>query len=302
LIERYDGPDGRRLFVEALRSQPFVEGSIEIATALADHAVLEEVPAGQTLMVQGGDDNDLALVVSGSVDITINKRKVAERSSGQHVGEMAMIDPSARRSATVTATQRTVIARISETRFTEIANKHPRIWRHLAKELGSRLRERSKFIKLPNDKSQIFIGSSREALPVAEAISEGFDAETRVVRIWTHGVFEASRTSIEALEKMAQGVDFAVLVFSPDDTVFSRGTEMLAPRDNIIFELGLAIGSLGRDRSFIVLPRGSDLKVPTDLLGVTPIHYEADKEKTVAEQLKPVCEVLTPIVGTMGPK
>ena len=64
-----------------------------------------------------------------------------------------------------------------------------------------------------------------------EALRDGLDTGGLVVRVWSQGVFEASKTNIEALERMVQDFDFAVLVFSADDIVFSRGKEFAAPRD-----------------------------------------------------------------------
>ena len=118
----------------------------------------------------------------------------------------------------------------------------------------------------------------------------------------THGVFEASATTIESLEQLVKTVDFAVLVFSPDDRVFSREVESKAPRDNIIFELGLGIGALGRERSFIVRPRGADLKIPTDLLGVTPLTYDAKEEGEIGGRMQQVCADLTSTIRKQGPR
>jgi hypothetical protein len=44
----------------------------------------------------------------------------------------------------------------------------------------------------------------------------------------------------------APAVLFAVLIITPDDVVSSRDIEAQAPRDNVMFELGLFMGRLGR--------------------------------------------------------
>jgi len=68
--------------------------------------------------------------------------------------------------------------------------------------------------------------------------------------------------------------DFAILLLTPDDIVQSRSTELASPRDNVIFELGLFMGELGRDRTFILQQPGSGMKIPTDLAGVVTSNYD----------------------------
>jgi len=59
-----------------------------------------------------------------------------------------------------------------------------------------------------------------------------------------------------------------------------RGKDNGAVRDNVLFELGLFIGRLGKDRNFIILPKGyeENLHRPTDLLGLTPALYEPNRQ------------------------
>jgi tetratricopeptide (TPR) repeat protein len=126
-------------------------------------------------------------------------------------------------------------------------------------------------------KPKIFIGSSVEGLSVAYAIQQNLthDAEPTV---WDQGIFDLSQTSIESLTKTVDDSDFGIFVFSPDDIVKMRGKESKAIRDNVIFEFGLFIGRLGRDRVFFVTPEGSDFHLPTDLLGITPGVYNPNRE------------------------
>jgi hypothetical protein len=125
-------------------------------------------------------------------------------------------------------------------------------------------------------KYRLFIASSVKGLDVAYAIQEGLEYHFEPT-VWPQGVFEVSRTTIESLFEVADQCDAAVFVFTPDDELIIRGKTARKARDNVVFELGLFLGKLGRDRCFIVAPRESDLDLPTDLAGVTPATYDADR-------------------------
>src|SRR6267143_2582156 len=112
-----------------------------------------------------------------------------------------------------------------------------------------------------------FVGSSAEAVAVAAAVQEALEHDAEVT-VWTQHVFELSGFSIESLLNILHTVDFGIFVFAPDDVVRIRGTEQQTARDNVILELGLSIGILGRGRSFLLVPRSDpDLRIPTDLVG-----------------------------------
>jgi CRP/FNR family cyclic AMP-dependent transcriptional regulator len=188
--------------------------------------------------------------------------------------------------------------------FTEIADKHPHMWRCLANELGKRLREREKFVDPPNPRPVVFIGSSAEGADIARAIQAGLSYDG-IIHVWTDNVFTASSGTMERLEEIIDSVDFGVLVCTQDDQIINvaRGVDMQAPRDNVILELGMCIGSLGRKRAFFVKPRTRDLKIPSDLLGITPIDFEDDKDpKTLAARLGHVYTEIRNAIRDKGPK
>lgn len=82
----------------------------------------------------------------------------------------------------------------------------------------------------------VFIGSSTEGLPAAKAIGAHLQRDTSVT-LWTESIFGPSQGTLDALLKCIERFDFAVLVFTADDLVESRGTSSAAPRDNTVFEL-----------------------------------------------------------------
>ena len=139
LLEQFQGSDGRQHLIDALVAQPLV-GDKDLAVIVAQRLKLEEVPAGKNLIKQGASDTDLFLILKGAVSIAVDGREVAHKEAGEHVGEMAVVDPVTPRSASVVATADSVVARIAEPDFSALADRHPRLWRRIALELASRLR------------------------------------------------------------------------------------------------------------------------------------------------------------------
>jgi CRP/FNR family transcriptional regulator, cyclic AMP receptor protein len=273
MTKRFEGPDGLRLLREMFVRQPLTQNKPDVVDQLARFAAIEGYEIGQTIIEQDETDTDILFILAGSVVVSPNGRPDTTRTAGTHVGEMTAIDPAARRSATVTAKEPTVIARVSEPNFSSIANAHPFIWRHLAREMADRLRQRVEKVPSRKPKPRVFIASSAEGVATARAFKSALGDGDAEVKIWTDGIFTPGWTNIEALEAELVRADFALLLLSPDDKVISRAATADAPRDNIVLELGLFAGALGRRRALMALPEGITLKVPTDLLGVNPIKY-----------------------------
>jgi CRP/FNR family transcriptional regulator, cyclic AMP receptor protein len=101
----------------------------------------------------------------------------------------------------------------------------------------------------------------------------------------------------EDLEAQVESADSAVLVAAPDDRVSSRGKDADAPRDNVVFELGLFMGALTRRRAFSAMPYGNDLKIPTDILGMTPLRYDS----AASNPGEPIAAELREVIAKLGP-
>jgi len=299
MIERFRGNPNALL--DALLQQKLVRGDQAIAAQIAEGAELIQVDPGSAIIDQGGSDNDVYLVLAGSFDIVVNGRIIARRGPGDHVGEMAAIQPSQPRSASVVASTTSVVCRIPNAEFLELANRHPEVWRTLARELARRLEQRNALVSTTHDRIRVFIISSAEALPIARAIENAFEYDPFNVTVWTDGVFKASWYPVESLEQQLDASDFAIAIASPDDRVESRGTVATTARDNVIFELGLFIGRLGRKRSFLLEPRGEEVKLPSDLTGITTIPYRPMLGKDTGLSLGPACNKMREIIRDLGP-
>lgn len=300
MITRFEGVKGRPVLVETLKGQTTLNGNTSAAEFIANNAELLQVPAGQKLITQGADDNDIYFIVTGSFDIIVNGRVVAVRSANNHVGEMSAVQPTQPRSSTLTAREVSVVCKLSVGQLTELAIIEPAIWKGIAKELARRLEERNALVTSTRDKIRVFIISSAEALEIARTIQNAFEYDDFRVTVWTDGVFRASWYPVESLEAQLDQSDFAIAIVQPDDMTTKRGVDAATPRDNVIFELGLFIGRLGRKRSFLVEPRGEEVDLPSDLKGITTLPYKYDP-KALPEALAPACNKMRVIIKDLGP-
>lgn len=299
---KFTGPAGRTRLINALCEQFVIGGKVDIAKVLARRVKVMSFEVGRDLMVQGAPDDDLMFILSGSVSIMVNQREIARRTTGDHIGEMGLLDTAALRSATARAVEPTVVAMITEVDFTRIAHKYSHLWRRIALGLSQRLRERNKFHSPPHAQPTIFIGSSSEGLMTADCIYKSLRSKSVVPQLWTKGVFECTKTTIEDLVHTANVCDFAIIVLTRDDVTRSRGRAKSSPRDNVVFELGLFMGALSRDRTYVVAQKGDDLKLPTDLLGVKLLVYNKQRKRSLAFCLRNVIKELRSQFTKYGPK
>jgi hypothetical protein len=150
---------------------------------------------------------------------------------------------------------------------------------------------------------RVFVGSSTEGLGVATLVKKVLEAKLGdqvVIAPWNEGTFVPSKSYIGSLEDELQSVDFAILILTRDDEAVIRNAKEAVPRDNVLFELGLFMGKLGRGRVFYLGPKG--LKLPTDLWGIASPQFElpADTKKWRRElglACKPIVEAIDNGIG-----
>ena len=127
-------------------------------------------------------------------------------------------------------------------------------------------------------KPRVFIGSSIKGLDIARHAQAELDHDADP-EIWDQAIFKSTNVPIENLLRLVQEYDFALFILHPEDVATVRDEEEVTVRDNVIFELGLFLGKLGRSRVFFIAPQQADrnhrnrLYLPTDLSGITPPEY-----------------------------
>jgi len=139
-------------------------------------------------------------------------------------------------------------------------------------------------------KPKIFIGSSVESLEIAHNIQELLEHESNPT-VWTQGIFELSNTALDDLIKALDSFDYAIFIFKPEDISTIRSKDYNVVRDNVIFELGLFIGKLGKDKVFFVAPKNiKDFHLPSDLVGINYGTYDAERDDSnMLAALGPFC-------------
>jgi CRP/FNR family cyclic AMP-dependent transcriptional regulator len=300
-ISRYFGEHNRSRLIRALANQEIVRHDEGLARRLAEVVELLEVPEGDCLYLQGEPGtNSLFMVIHGKFDLLVQNTPQATIEAGKAIGEFPILDPSIAMSATVVAGSDSVVAKLSEAELDAVAVDYPAIWKNMARFIADRLRRIGEDIFLPNPRPRLFIGSSTEGREVAYEIKKGLANTSVDVIVWSDDVFKPSATAIASLSSEVDRSDFGVFVTMPDDTVTSRGKRKSAPRDNVIFEIGFFMGRLGRERALMVKPKGVDLRIPTDLLGLMLLEFSPDPEQDLLTSIKPVSDAIMKYVQDVG--
>lgn len=141
-------------------------------------------------------------------------------------------------------------------------------------------------------KYKIFIvhGHDKEMmLDVARTI-EKLGMETIIL----HEQANSGKTIIEKFHSNSHNISFAIILMSPDDKgckadLFPESVKYRA-RQNVILELGYFIGTLGRDKVFVLVKNPEELEIPSDILAVIYTSYKSGWEKELIKEMK-VCGI-----------
>jgi hypothetical protein len=149
------------------------------------------------------------------------------------------------------------------------------------------------------NKPSVFVGSSTEGLEVARAIKVQLDDDADL-ELWNEGVFALGQGTLESMTQALSRFDFAILVLTPDDSITVRGTEHGSARDNVLIEVGLFIGRLGRERTFLVLCKDENFKIPSELAGITFAAFSKPNDDNLIRAVGSACVKIRNAIRAQG--
>ena len=144
-------------------------------------------------------------------------------------------------------------------------------------------------------KCKVFIGSSSEHLDYAEAVQIRLSYEKDFApTCWSQGVFKPGNYTLEDLLIQLGKMSFGIFILAPDDFVEQRGKKYATVRDNVLFEMGLYYGALGRHRTFFIAPKRIDgdleFRIPSDLTGINYEEYVLSNSlEDIDSMIGPAC-------------
>ena len=155
---------------------------------------------------------------------------------------------------------------------------------------------------------RLFVGSSSEAIAICRAVQAELEDDDLVVTVWHQDVFRLNYGALDSLLEALDSSDAGVFVLRPDDLTTSRGESNQTVRDNVLFELGMFIGRLGRDRTFMMTPSSPAFHLPSDLVGLTTARYDAvrfdsgDERSAVGSACRRIRQAVNSIQVRMAPE
>jgi hypothetical protein len=149
-------------------------------------------------------------------------------------------------------------------------------------------------------KPSLFIGSAEEGIDLARSVRGALETDAEIT-LWKDGFFRPGTTYIDSLINALPRFDFAILILRPEDLVVSRDVSTFGPRDNVIFELGLFMGRLGKERTFMLHQANTPIKLPSDLAGVTAATYQWPREDNdYRNAVGGACDSIRKVIGDLG--
>jgi len=140
-------------------------------------------------------------------------------------------------------------------------------------------------INMTDLKPKLFIGSSTGGYHIAEKVKQHLSAMADC-HLWKDdGVWEINTSTFDNLLRMVKFFDFGVFVATADDLTMGNNNQVvIEPRDNVILEMALYLGALGKDKSFLLVENG--IKLPTDFNGIYMPRFDVTNDLSIETACK----------------
>jgi O-acetyl-ADP-ribose deacetylase (regulator of RNase III) len=146
-----------------------------------------------------------------------------------------------------------------------------------------------------------FVASSSEHREVALMVQENLEQDVQVT-VWFQDLVGPSTYVLDDLVRQLDDFDFGIFVFAPTDSAVIRGATHAAVRDNVLFEMGLFVGRLGKERTFVLTPsNAANMRTASDLLGLTTVQYDSARDdRNLSAALGPATSKIARVIRAKG--
>jgi CRP/FNR family cyclic AMP-dependent transcriptional regulator len=125
---------------EQLARVPLFEDLSEVdLDHVARLAVRVREPAGEILIKEAESGNEFLIVLEGQVEVVRDDRAVTTLGPGDFLGEVALLDERAKRTATVTARTPVTIGFVSRQDFSRLLSELPELARQIRETAARRV-------------------------------------------------------------------------------------------------------------------------------------------------------------------
>lgn len=129
---------------------------------------------------------------------------------------------------------------------------------------------------MPKEKSVVVFSASKDR-GIAVQVQVRLGSLGVPSTVWDQGAIPPGGILLRDIQVAIDNASAAVLVMSADHEVEFDDRIVGVPRDNLVFECGLAVGMLGLTRTFVLKPRPRrgepELHLPSDIGGAVWLEY-----------------------------
>jgi len=126
---------------------------------------------------------------------------------------------------------------------------------------------------------KIFIGSSSSGYNIAEEVKKNL-SKIADVYLWKDtGIWDINRSTFDNLLLMSNYFDFGVFVATSDDLTITNGSLVIKSRDNVILEMSLFLGAIGKNKAFLLVEEG--LNLPSDFNGIFMPRFSHENSHSI---------------------